>query len=59
MSHISPELAYAAEDADLVMLEGMVRLLPHSTVLNSVKRGKIVCSVHLEERKTTPMLPLV
>lgn len=25
LSHISPELAYAAEDADLVVMEGMVR----------------------------------
>lgn len=24
LSHISPELAYAAEDADLVVMEGMV-----------------------------------
>lgn len=27
LSHISPELAYAAEDADLVVMEGMVRNL--------------------------------
>ena len=39
LSHISPELAYAAEDADLVVMEGMVRRRSHgslSSVLNNV-----------------------
>jgi hypothetical protein len=38
--HISPELAYAAEDADLVVMEGMVRkcglLIPYQQCCNNV-----------------------
>lgn len=45
LSHISPELAYAAEDADLVMLEGMGRSIETNLYAqfkcDSVKMGMV------------------